>query len=156
MRGGRPVRKDHPRLAVCGDLDEACACVGAALAALPRRSSVRDILKAAQQALMFSCGVAAQPGAISRRERARLAEKTRDLEKRMARLSAKLKPAGGFVMPGATQAGAWLHVARTVCRRAERAVVSARLDPALGSFLNRLSSALFLAARWADEGGVRP
>lgn len=104
---------------------------------------------------MFACGAAAKPGVLSRADKTRLNDETRILEKFMRRVATQLKSREGFVTPGATQTGACLHVARAVCRRAERSAVAARLDAELSAFLNRLSTALFVAACWADEREVR-
>ena len=68
-----------------------------------------------------------------------------------------LPPLRHFVLPGGLEAGAALHLARTVCRRAERRVVAlgreAELEPALIVYLNRLSDLLFVAARWVNRRG---
>lgn len=160
MRNGAVVRKDHTRLAVCGDLDELNCFLGAALAVLDARGArVRSALEAAQQALLVGASVVASPKPVSRTETARLAAAVRAVDESLKGLSAELAPLRGFVVPGGAPAGAWLHVARAVCRRAERGVVAlaAResVPGGLGAFLNRLSAGLFIAARWVNEKPCR-
>jgi cob(I)alamin adenosyltransferase len=79
------------------------------------------------------------------------------LEKAIDRLNEKLEPLRSFILPGGTPASAWLHLARTVCRRAERAVVtlmnSEKVNPHALIYLNRLSDFLFVLARVANHNG---
>jgi cob(I)alamin adenosyltransferase len=79
------------------------------------------------------------------------------LEKAIDRLNENLQPLRSFVLPGGTPAAAWLHLARTVCRRAERAVVtlmrSEAVNPQVLIYLNRLSDFLFVLARVANDNG---
>ena len=81
----------------------------------------------------------------------------RPLEQAIDRFNAALDPLTSFVLPGGTTASAWLHLARTVCRRAERRVVALgrkeTLNPQSVIYLNRLSDLLFVMARRANEGG---
>ena len=81
------------------------------------------------------------------------------LERFIDRMEADLEPLRTFVLPGGTEAGALLHVARAVCRRAERRVVAlarqAAVNPEVLRYLNRLSDLLFVAARWVNhQAGV--
>jgi cob(I)alamin adenosyltransferase len=79
------------------------------------------------------------------------------LEKAIDRMNANLAPLNSFILPGGAPAAAWLHLARTVCRRAERAVVSLmhteKMNPQVLIYLNRLSDFLFVLARVANAGG---
>lgn len=79
------------------------------------------------------------------------------LEKAIDRLNEELQPLRSFILPGGTPAAAWLHLARTVCRRAERAVVtlmhSEKVNTHAMIYLNRLSDFLFVLARVANDGG---
>src|SRR5262249_30227813 len=79
------------------------------------------------------------------------------LEKAIDRLNEGLEPLRSFVLPGGTPAAAWLHLARTVCRRAERAVVTLAkaepVNPQVVVYLNRLSDFVFVLARVANDGG---
>lgn len=83
------------------------------------------------------------------------------LEREIDTMNEALQPLRSFVLPGGTPAAAYLHLARTVCRRAERLVVALaekpeeKVAPELIRYLNRLSDHLFVAARHANEGGAR-
>ena len=81
------------------------------------------------------------------------------LENAIDRLNEGLAPLHSFVLPGGTPAAAWLHLARTVCRRAERAVVALTrtevVNPQVVVYLNRLSDLLFVLARW-EAGESEP
>ncbi|MBD3235584.1 MAG: cob(I)yrinic acid a,c-diamide adenosyltransferase [Candidatus Eisenbacteria bacterium] len=158
------VPKDHPDLALLGTLDELTSQLGAARAALsvtahPRLSALADRLEAPQrQLLAIGALLGGAPDTAS--GGASLPEVTAELERLIDDLQQGLPPIEQFVIPGATPASAALHVARAVCRRAERTWVTAqraRGRPAspneahAGAYLNRLSDLLFVAARLANE-----
>jgi cob(I)alamin adenosyltransferase len=81
------------------------------------------------------------------------------LEETIDRLNADLTPLTSFVLPGGTIPAAWCHLARTVCRRAERDVVTLMradpLNPQVIVYLNRLSDLLFVLARSLNDGGTK-
>ncbi len=85
------------------------------------------------------------------------AQQVERLEASIDRLNAPLAPLNSFILPGGTSAAAWLHLARTVCRRAERAVVTLMraeaVNPQVLIYLNRLSDLLFVLARVANGQG---
>lgn len=157
---GTRVPKRHPRVAAYGDVDELNALVGLALAGdLPAR--FRVLLERVQNELFDLGADLSVPLADRKRERLRVtpAQVVR-LEELCDRVNADLPPLRSFVLPGGTGPAALLHVARTVCRRAERAVVSlARtedVNPAALAYLNRLSDLLFILARAANAGHDEP
>jgi cob(I)alamin adenosyltransferase len=155
--GGGRVTKDHPRVEAYGDIDELNAAIGMARAVelMPR---VDEVLAPLQRDLVAIGALLATP------DRDKMAEqlaKARIDEERIAQLEraidegdAELEPLRAFLMPGGTPKAAALHVARTVCRRAERRVVALAHDtelPALVTiYLNRLSDLLFTLARVAN------
>ncbi len=159
---GSRVPKDHPRVAAYGDVDELNAVLGLAVAqglAGAESAELAALLRGIQNDL-FDVGAdlcVPEAGAESAgRLRVRPEQVTR-LEAIIDRYNADLAPLTSFVLPGGTPAAAWLHLARTVCRRAERQVVtlsrSETLNPQLVIFLNRLSDLLFVLARVCNEGG---
>ena len=83
------------------------------------------------------------------------------LEQEIDRLNAELEPLKSFVLPGGTAPAAYLHLARTVCRRAERIMVELNdkpgesVSPEALKYVNRLSDFLFVASRWANDKGAR-
>jgi len=150
---GPRVRKTSARIEAIGAVDETNACIGLARAQLADDEDLDQALDRLQH-LMFDLGAdLAAPGGMRRLG----PERARELEPVIDRLTGDVEPLRAFILPGGTTAGAALHLARTVCRRAERAVI--RLgetpgdpgEPAAQVFLNRLSDLLFAAARYANR-----
>ncbi len=157
LLGGQRVPKDHLRLHTYGTFDELNATVGLVLAEplLAEDSRVRGVLSRVQNEL-FQLGaeLATPPG---RQVSMRLIDvpDIESLEQEIDRLEQGLEPLKSFILPGGSRAAALLHLARTVCRRAERElVVLHRSEPVrtevLG-YVNRLSDYLFVAARYANH-----
>ena len=157
---GERVAKDHERIEAYGDLDELNSVIGALAAALPAQAEeVRSELEAVQ-ADLFRIGarLATSPGSAAAGSLPPIdPARTAALEASIDRIDAALPALAGFIVPGGSPAAAWAHVARTVCRRAERRVVrlytaadpKAPDDPLQLSigYLNRLSDYLFVLAR---------
>jgi cob(I)alamin adenosyltransferase len=152
LLGGMRVPKDHLRVSAYGDVDEANATLGAvrALAEEP----LGRLIFAIQKDLFAIGAQLADPThkvAAKDSKAAVKAAHVRRLEKAIDAREAKLPPLRSFVLPGGTPAAALLHQARTVCRRAERSVVTlareADVDPRIIVYLNRLSDLLFVLAR---------
>ncbi len=142
---GSRVGKDAPRIEVLGDLDELNCAIGAVLAE-PLPEGVHGALRAIQNDLFDLGGEVCIPGRSALWE-AHVAE----LDRRIETLREHLAPLRDFVLPGGTRAAAACHLARAVCRRAERSLVAlARLEsvsPLSLQYMNRLSDLLFFAAR---------
>jgi len=160
LGGGRRTPKDGPRVAAYGAVDELNAALGAALS-VGLVDRVAEELRRVQNELLHLGADLCTPEEDKARYPVPVIEARHasQLEATMDELSAQLGPLQNFVLPGGSPGAALLHVARTVCRRAERdAVALARSEP-LGSqvvpYLNRLSDALFVLARWENhERGV--
>lgn len=156
--GGGRVPKDHPRVEAYGDIDELNAAIGLArsIESMPR---IDEVLAPVQRDLFSLGALLATPDREKMREqlaKARLDnERIAQLERAIDDCDAELEPLKAFVLPGGTPKAAALHVARTVCRRAERRVVALMRDdevPVLaGIYLNRLSDLLFMLARVATK-----
>ena len=147
--GGGRVPKDDARVRAYGEVDELNAWIGFAIAIhLPTFES--NVLEVIQRDL-FSIGAElATPDA--KKLRASLDDATVGaLERVIDSYDPKLKPLKNFILPGGSPKAAALHVARTVCRRAERSVVtlarSQPVNPLINQYLNRLSDLLFVLAR---------
>lgn len=156
LYGGVHVSKHDSRVVAYGTVDELNAMIGAALAFDPDRKLDLDRLLDVQ-ADLFTLGgflAAADPErAISNNALPELStDRVADLEAWIDELDGRLEPLDAFILPGGSPVGALLHVARTVCRRAERAITPL-LDerPELGEvvlpYINRLSDLLFTLAR---------
>ncbi|MEZ4319187.1 MAG: cob(I)yrinic acid a,c-diamide adenosyltransferase [Myxococcota bacterium] len=169
--GGTPARKDAPRIEAYGTLDELSTIVGLARTfnsapADPHGASpgarIEPMLRAIQNDL-FNVGTDLATRVEDRWEGMFLpgdAEITR-LEGWIDELNDELEPLKEFILPGGGPVGGFLHQARTVCRRAERRVVTLMdADPSVGPdpmrYLNRLSDLLFVMARWAARANGEP
>ena len=156
--GGGRVPKDDPRVEAYGDVDELNAVLGMARAVelMPR---IDEVLVPLQRDLFAIGALLATP---DRDRMAQHLEKARIDERRVAELEqaiddaeSELEPLRAFVLPGGTPKAAALHVARTVCRRAERRVVRLQHDVEVPGivviYMNRLSDLLFTLARLANK-----
>jgi len=150
--GGR-VRKDHPRVEAFGAVDELNSTLGLAVAHSPHddlKTLCREI-----QARLFDLGAYLAAPDAERRAKAGIAAPpvadVHGLEGRIDAFERELAPLKRFVLPGGTSAAAAFHLARTVCRRAERCCVALdaaeALDASALGYLNRLSDLLFVLAR---------
>ena len=148
--GSGRVGKDHLRVEAYGSVDELNATLGICTAATSH-DDVRAPLEQVQRAL-FSLGAYLATPEARHRSRPEPAEAdTAGLEALIDRFESELPPLERFVLPGGTSVAAAFHLARTVCRRAERCVVGLHreeaLVPAAIGYLNRLSDLLFVLAR---------
>ena len=165
--GGERVPKDAFRVEAYGSVDELNAVIGVAITELNnRRDDDLLTLFATVQGHLFEVGAdLATPERPKRTEPSSAghritAEHAAYLESEIDRFDAKLLPLRAFILPGGSRAGASFHVARTVCRRAERAVVRlSRVEPVASEvlvYLNRLSDLLFVVARTVNAREGHP
>jgi len=150
--GGQRVTKDTLRVHAYGTVDECNAVLGVARAASPD-AELNELLGTIQDQLFTVGADLATPASSPHITRVGASE-IAFLEEAIDRLEAELAPLKQFILPGGSAAAAQLHVARTVCRRAERWAVSLAREEALNlellAYLNRLSDLLFVAARAAN------
>lgn len=152
--GGRRVSKDSPRVEACGSMDELNALLGTARS--HRLPETMDRMLERLQRDLFSIGteLASPEGAERPRRHIREAD-VRALEEAIDSFEAGLQPLTRFILPGGSSAGASLHLARAVARRAERRCVAlSRLEnvhPLIISYLNRLSDLCFVLARYVNQ-----
>ncbi len=158
---GRRVSKSDLRVDAYGEVDELNAAIGAVLAAAVDQD-IAGMLQAVQRDLFAVGGRLADP---ARRVAERVekmdvgAAEVARLEQWIDRLESELRPLRRFILPGGCGAGAALHLARTVCRRAERRVVllgAGEVPAELLAYLNRLSDFLFVAARAVNRRAGAP
>jgi cob(I)alamin adenosyltransferase len=156
--GGNRVPKDHPRVASYGDVDELNSALGVARATAPVQFF--DPLLESVQRDLFAIGghlATPDPDKVARAlEKAELSEdRVLEFERVMDAADHELPPLRAFVLPAGTPKAAALHLARTVCRRAERSVVRLARDAEVPGlfvvYLNRLSDLLFTLARLANH-----
>jgi len=159
---GTRVPKSDARVATYGDVDELNAWLGLARAALGRQDDheLSAMLERMQSDLFALGSRLADPsrkiaGRVTKA--AIVPDDVTRLENWIDALEKELPPLRRFILPGGSRAGAALHVARTVCRRAERAMVAlGGLEPELLVYINRVSDLLFVMARAANHRAGDP
>ena len=156
---GTRVPKDHPRVAAYGSVDELNAAIGLLLAHQPETAE-GELLRGIQNDL-FDVGadlcLPSEPDEAEGKHLRVQASQAARLEEAIDRLNANLAPLRSFVLPGGKPAAAWCHMARTICRRAERDVVTLARTESVNRqvviYLNRLSDLLFVLARACNQDG---
>jgi len=146
---GSRTRKDSPRVVALGEIDELNSAIGVLLAE-PVPEKIRAILESVQHDLFDLGGDVSIPGRATMTE-----DQVKRLEALLDELNSALPRLKEFILPGGTRAASLAHLARAVCRRAERSVVALSqaekvADPAR-IYLNRLSDLLFVLARATNQ-----
>ena len=156
--GGGRVAKSHPRVAAYGDVDELNSLLGV-VRATPPVGPFEPLLESIQRDL-FSIGgqlATPDPAAVAKAlAKAKLSgERVSEFERLIDEADAELPPLRAFILPAGTTKAATLHLARTVCRRAERSVVALAQESPVPelfvAYLNRLSDLLFTLARLTNH-----
>jgi len=154
LSDGARIAKDHPRIEAIGAVDELNSAIGIVIAhALP--TSLAAMLTGIQHTLFDLGGELSMPGTACVTE-----EPVTRLEQWLDTLNAELSPLKEFILPGGSPAAATCHMARAICRRAERRLhtLSQRqpVNPAAVAYLNRLSDLLFVMARELNRAAGQP
>ena len=168
LAGGQQIWKDSVRVEAYGDVDELNSMIGVVRAfnaesfgTHPSADQLEEELRWMQNKLFDVGGLlATAPGQTFKNMPTVTARDVIRLEKLMDRCQKDLSPLKEFILPGGGKISSLLHQARTICRRAERICVrlgrEEPLDPSLVRFLNRLSDALFVLARWMGKQQSEP
>ena len=147
---GSRVRKDATRVEAYGTVDEANSAIGMVLAVLGIPPGIAAVLARVQHELFDLGGELCIPG-----HRIVTAARVTWLETTLDHYNENLPPLKDFILPGGGPAAAACHLARTVCRRAERRLVelqqAEKIEPVLVRYLNRLADLLFVMARWCNR-----
>jgi len=151
LGSGARVRKDSLRIDAYGTVDELNCALGVALAAGPDAALIDPVRKIQRDLFVLGADLCV-PEQTGRPDALRMPEEAAaELEALIDRLDAELDPLRNFILPGGTPAAAHFHLARTICRRAERKLVllngAEPIGPRLIRYLNRLSDLLFVLAR---------
>ena len=153
---GSRVPKDHPRVTAYGAVDELNALLGVFVTHLDA-GPTRELIRSVQNDLFDVGADLCVPVADGDKALRVRAEQSTRLERAIDDLNERLQPLKSFVLPGGTSAAAWCHFARTVCRRAERDVVTLAhgeaVNPQVIIYLNRLSDLLFVLGRICNNDG---
>ena len=154
LYGPKRVQKDDPRVEAYGTIDELNSLIGVVITGSKEKALARSLKEV--QRMLFIAGADASAELGSPQKVLRIdSSHTRRLEEMTDDLLARLPNLANFILPGGSPTGARLQLARTVCRRAERRLVTAsrskEMNPELLRFFNRLSSYLFNLSRWANK-----
>lgn len=161
--GGRRVAKDHPRVVAYGTIDELNSALGVSISFIRQPTLVRE-LHAIQNKLFDIGAELASEKPVRRRAKAADAfqldsRSTQALEELVDEYDARVPPLKTFVLPAGSVAASTMHYARTVCRRAERSVVTLarkeKINPEVVAYLNRLNDLLFVLARYLNKSARR-
>ena len=155
---GERVHKHDPRVEAYGDVDEANSVIGLARAVLAR-GEANAMLERIQNDLFDLgadlCTVKPRRGQAALRI---VASQVARLEREIDAMNGELQPLSSFILPGGSMASAWLHLARTVARRAERRMTALAakkpVNPEAIKYINRLSDHLFVLARRLNDNGT--
>lgn len=161
LYGGRRVRKDDLRVEAYGTIDELNSTIGVVLSQT-QNSKVKSELTKIQGDLFEIGAVLATPARVRKKEKKiheqfgrHLKNRVLEFEKFIDELTSKLLPLTTFILPGGVREGAFLHLARSVCRRAERRIVELAQRESVASeilmYMNRLSDLLFTMARFVNK-----
>ena len=155
--GGERCSKDDPRIEACGSLDEVNALLGATISLLPLAHALHKPLEQLQHDLFTVCAeIAALTEIGEKMTLPRVNEShTSEMERLIDFFDNQMPPQHSFLLPGGTQAASFLHIARTVARRAERSIVRLSRDRHINTellrYVNRLSDLLYVMARFANQ-----
>lgn len=157
LADGSRIAKDSARVAAYGEVDELNCAVGLARTVIIHQG-LEQVLARIQNELFDLGADLATPPLEDDAMALRIVQSQIDnLETDLDTLNADLAPLDSFVLPGGSPSAAHLHMARTICRRAERASVTAAASEEINAlcvqYLNRLSDFLFVAARWCNDHG---
>jgi cob(I)alamin adenosyltransferase len=161
--GGKRVAKDHPRVVAYGTIDELNSVLGVAISFIRQRPLVASLHKIQNELFNIGAELASDKPVRRRKKRSGTFElassSTIYLEQLIDEYDAKVPPLKTFVLPSGSNAGAFMHLARTVCRRAERNVVTLgrkeEINPEVLAYLNRLNDLLFALARYLNKAARR-
>ena len=149
LSDGSRVGKDHSRINVIGTIDELNSVIGLVISTLSDKTT-QELLSKIQHKLFNIGGELSLPGHSLLED-----SDTTWLEEQLDSLNSELQPLKDFILPGGCQAAACCHVARSVCRRAERELVTLNneeeVSPHIMRYINRLSDLLFVLARFINK-----
>ncbi len=155
--GGERVPKDEPRIEAYGTVDELNSLIGAARSFNDDKSIDRMLGDIQNELFVLGADLATPPGSRKTSVPRVGRDAVASIEKMIDETDARMEPLKSFILPGGSRAASLLHLARTVCRRAERRVVSLKKQGEVSDdvliYLNRLSDFLFVLARYANKTG---
>jgi cob(I)alamin adenosyltransferase len=153
LKNGKKVLKSDPILEAHGTIDELNSSLGVVIANIKEKSIKTELLKI--QSDLFEIGNHLTEEKVNKKYGVFLEERIKTFEKTIDQMTGKLKKIEHFILPGGSKSASFLHLARTICRRAERKVVELSKKEKMNKeaiiYLNRLSDLLFTMARFANK-----
>lgn len=150
LLGGPIVPKDNPRVEAYGNVDELSAVLGIVISFSEVKEITDSLARIQRDLFVIGAELASKSGKGKKITPARISE----IEREIDRLEAELPPLKSFVLPGGSKTASLLHHARTVCRRAERSIVTLshkeKTNPETLTYLNRVGDLLFMQARFVN------
>ena len=152
LYGGKRVSKDNLQVSAYGTVDELNSSIGVVISHIESESEIKSFLVLIQ-ADLFTIGARLAGSKVNLEN---IKNRVKEMEKIIDRLDENLPELRNFILPGGSQVASFSHLARSVCRRAERDVVSLKrelkeLDDEIIIYLNRLSDLLFVLARYLNK-----
>ena len=155
LLGGEVVFKDETRVVAYGEIDELNAVLGVIIAACEYQDITKMLNEIQKDLFTIGAELAFLPSNKKIRISHITADRVSDLENIIDKIEEQLTPLRNFILPGGTKLAALIHLARTVCRRAERSTISLNKKETINSeiikYLNRLGDLLFVLARFANR-----
>ena len=156
LYGGQVVDKDNLRVEAYGTVDELNSVIGLVITYVEKRTLTEDLQNIQYSLFELSAELATPDDKNEKSLDPVINEKNiKDLENKIDKIDSQLDPLKNFILPGGSRGAALCHLARTVCRRAERALISLNkaetISPRIIIYINRLSDFLFVLARFLNK-----
>jgi len=156
LYGGQIVDKDNLRVEVYGTIDELNSVIGVVVTHIENKRLIEDLQDIQNRLFEISAELATpEAGNINSEDPVINNQNIKEIEKKIDNLDNQLDPLKNFILPGGSQGASFCHLARTICRRAERTLISLNKVELINSriivFINRLSDFLFVVARFINK-----
>jgi cob(I)alamin adenosyltransferase len=156
LYGGQIVDKDNLRVKAYGTMDELNSVIGLVTTYIDKKAFIEDLRDVQYKLFELSAELATPSDKNSTTSHGAIPDQNiKDLENKIDKIESELDPLKNFILPGGSRVAALCHLARTICRRAERALISLNkvetINPHLVVYMNRLSDYLFVLARLLNK-----
>lgn len=158
--GGERVEKNNPRLEAYGTIDELNSILGFAIANELHSKTKNIILNIQNNLFVIGAELATPANVKSNAIKSIQSYEIKNIEDYIDEIELELKPLSSFILPGGSKSASLLHMARTVCRRAERRIIEVdleeKINPDIIVYINRISDLLFVLARFENHSSSTP
>ncbi len=158
--GGERVEKNNPRLEAYGTIDELNSILGFVIANELHSKTKNIILNIQNNLFVIGAELATPSNVKSKSIKSIQSDEIKNIEDYIDEIELELKPLSSFILPGGSKSASLLHMARTVCRRAERRIIEVdleeKINPDIIVYINRISDLLFVLARFENHISSTP